>query len=294
MLADLQRPLVFLDLETTGPNHGTARIVQVGLIIYKPDGSVREWEEFVNPERPIPAEASYGDGKEYKGHGITDAMVANAKTFAELSENLYRGLSSSDVAGYNVKTFDVKVLKRQFKECGREWDTETLSVIDPYRLWQIRSRRNLETAVRELLGREQSAGHTALSDCRDARDLLQYFLDTDPSLPRTAAGLARYCFPPPKHAIDDLGKLVWSEWGEVVLTFGEHAGTPIQRVPWKYLQWIAGPKTTFSDTVKTIARNALNRIFPTREAAQPVCERPDSSDPSTPTSSTSAAPSNGS
>lgn len=107
----LTRPLVCIDLEATGVMLGRDRIVQVATATILPNGLVSTWQTLVNPEMPIPAETT-------AVHGLTDAMVMSAPTFAQVAPTLMALLLGSDLAGYNVERFDRRLLGAEFR---RAW-----------------------------------------------------------------------------------------------------------------------------------------------------------------------------
>ena len=71
MPLQLQRPIAFIDLETTGTNLGTDRIVEIAIVRIGKDNSRTNKRKLINPEMPIPVGAS-------DIHGITDEMVKEA------------------------------------------------------------------------------------------------------------------------------------------------------------------------------------------------------------------------
>ena len=76
------RPIVFFDLETTGTNIQTDRIVEITVVKVMPDGTREVKTRRLNPEMHIPQEAS-------DVHHITDEDVKDAPTFRQISKNLF-------------------------------------------------------------------------------------------------------------------------------------------------------------------------------------------------------------
>jgi len=70
----LTKPIIYFDIESTGVETETARIVELACIKYNPDGTQEEKTILVNPGIPIPKEAS-------DVHGITDEMVKDKPVF---------------------------------------------------------------------------------------------------------------------------------------------------------------------------------------------------------------------
>lgn len=256
----LERTLIGLDLETTSNDPKQARIVQVGLEIMKPDGSVKEWSALVNPGGPIPPEAT-------AVHGITDEAVAAAPPFGYFANNLLTGFYDSDVAGYNVR-YDLEVIAAEFGRLGLKWSFENVRMLDAYRLWQVIEGRALTDAVErwiridgdaaesEFLGSKQA--HDATWDVKASTRSLAGQLHLRPELPRSVQALHDLCF---GDLVDVTGKFKWKD-GVVVFAFGEHRGRPLQAVPTRYLRWMLG--RDFSEEVKRICENAINGNYPKR------------------------------
>ena len=106
MQLQLKRPICFFDLETTGVNIAKDRIVEISILKAFPDGSEKEKTWLVNPEMPIPAEAT-------AVHGITNEKVADAPIFKEVSAEIYSWFKGSDLAGYNSDRFDIPLLAEE-------------------------------------------------------------------------------------------------------------------------------------------------------------------------------------
>src|SRR4051812_19909496 len=121
----LTRPLLFLDLESTGKDPCTDRIVELGVTVLHPDGSVkpRGWSQLFNPGIPIPQEAT-------DIHGIDDAAVANKPPFLEIAPILVQRFVGKDLAGYNLRRFDLPLLDEELRRCGLSLDLRDVAVID--------------------------------------------------------------------------------------------------------------------------------------------------------------------
>lgn len=270
----LDRPLLGFDLETTGTNFKTARILEVGLEIMKPETPTKEYRTLVKPvdehgnQVPIPPAAS-------KIHGITDDMVADAPTFRQLAPNFFRGFTNADFAGYNVR-FDLRIIAAEFARCNIPWSYQDAFILDAFRLWQVLHTRSLEDAYRMwVLGQGvpvpsdvptaediaatfgDGKAHTALHDVKwSTRTLagqIDFMREHRPDLGEpTVERLHQLCWP---GWFDSEGKLSWQD-GRLCYAFGEHRGVPITEAPWSYGVWLI--KKDFSDVVKDAVRRALN------------------------------------
>src|SRR5215471_3009820 len=103
MALQLTRPLAFIDLETTGVNLATDRIVEIAIIKVSPDGTQQVKRKLINPQMPIPASSS-------DIHGITDEMVKDAPSFKQVANEMRQFLDNCDLAGYNSNRFDLPLL----------------------------------------------------------------------------------------------------------------------------------------------------------------------------------------
>jgi DNA polymerase-3 subunit epsilon len=113
----LQKPLAFIDLETTGINLGADRIVEIAIVKVTPDEKKQVKRKLINPEMPIPVASS-------DIHGITDEMVQNAPTFKQVANEIKQFLDSCDLAGYNSNRFDIPLLVEEFLRTGLEFEED--------------------------------------------------------------------------------------------------------------------------------------------------------------------------
>ena len=80
-MLQLTRPLAIIDLETTGINLGSDRIVEIAIVKILPDGKKQIKRKLINPEIPIPASSS-------DIHGITNEMIKDAPNFRQVANEL--------------------------------------------------------------------------------------------------------------------------------------------------------------------------------------------------------------
>ena len=256
----LTRPLVCVDLEATGVWPGHDRIVQIAAANIFPDGSVSTWSSLVNPEQPMPAAAQ-------AIHGITDAMVASAPTFAQLAQRVGGLLADCDLTGYNVERFDRRLLAAEFRRAGHEDPTTGALVIDAYTIFVRREPRSLDAALR-FYGVEEGPAprqaHDARSDVEATVAVLAAQLNTYADLPKTVDELHAWLHPSDPNRIDADGKLVWRD-GVATVAFGAQAGTSLAELAVhdrSFLEWVL--RKDFPDEVKAIVEDALAGRFPVR------------------------------
>lgn len=107
MELNLKRPLAFFDLETTGLNTTTDRIVEISILKINVNGQEEQRSWLLNPEIPISKEAS-------EVTGYTDEFVADKPTFREKANEIAQFIGNADLAGYNILKFDVPILVEEF------------------------------------------------------------------------------------------------------------------------------------------------------------------------------------
>ena len=260
----LTRPLVCVDLEATGVWPGQDRVVQIATASIFPDGSVSTWSSLVNPEQPMPAAA-------LAIHGITDAMVASAPTFAQLAPTIEPLLSDCDLTGYNVERFDRRLLAAEFRRAELADPTIGALVIDAYTIFVRQEPRSLDAALRFYGVDEGPAtrqAHDARSDVEATVAVLAAQLNTYADLPKTVDALHAWLYPSDPNRIDADGKLVWRD-GIATVTFGAQAGSSLADLASNdrsFLEWVL--RKDFSDEVKAIVEEALAGRFPVRGEAE--------------------------
>jgi DNA polymerase III subunit epsilon len=171
MKLNLQKDLVFFDLETTGVSTSQDKIIQIGLIKYFADGrEPLERKRLINPEIPISEEA-------IKVHGITNEMVKDEPTFKQVAKALSELIGDADLCGFNSNRFDVPMLIEEFYNAGVEFDMTDRKSIDVWKIFQKMEPRNLKAAYRFYCDKELEGAHDALNDVRATAEVLEAQLD---------------------------------------------------------------------------------------------------------------------
>ena len=254
----LRRPLVVLDLETTGTVIAEDRIVEIGLVRLNPDGARRSSTWRVNPDMPIPPAAT-------AVHGIDDAAVAFEPSLIELADELTQWLTGVDLAGFNARAFDVPFLRAEFARVGAPWPCEDAVIVDAFVIFRERERHTLDRAVRHYLGRVHAGAHSAGADAAATLDVLLAQLALYPDLPRDVAGLAAESGGQRPDWATPCGRLRWDADGELVLGFSKHAGQRLARTDAGFRSWIL--RSDFPADVKDLVRRVARGERPRREGA---------------------------
>jgi DNA polymerase-3 subunit epsilon len=256
-LLKLDRPLIFFDLETTGIDPATDRIVEISALRVDSDGSRESRTRRINPERPIPAGAT-------AVHGIRDEDVRDEPTFRQIARGLLEFLGDADLAGFNVLRFDLPLLDREFRDCGLDLGLAGRRVIDAMTIFHRMERRDLSAAVSFYLGRSHEGAHAAEADVSATAEVLEAQLERYTDLPRAVEELDVWMRDGRADGVDRSGKFVWKD-GEALLAFGKHQGKPLRQVAREnpgYLEWVA--RSDFPEDAKRVASEALAGRFPTQ------------------------------
>jgi DNA polymerase-3 subunit epsilon len=255
----LDRPIAFIDVETTGVNPNTDRVVELSVLKVHPDGKREYHSHRVNPGVPIPAEAT-------AVHGISDADVAKEPAFRQYAKSIRDFLEGCDIAGFNVIKFDLPCLEAEFTRAGVEFSRKGRSLVDSMVIYHQRDPRDLKAAYRKYCGKELKNAHCAEEDATATVEILDGQLEVHPDLPRDVPGLCALCGGVRANCVDAEGKFIWVE-GEAVCDFGKkHKGHKLKDIATEdpsFLSWVAG--SDFSPEVKTIALKALTGTFPQQD-----------------------------
>jgi DNA polymerase-3 subunit epsilon len=249
----LDRPLIFFDLETTGLHLKNDRIIELALIKITPQGDVLEKVRRFNPGIPIPPDAT-------AVHGITDADVADEAPFCARARALADMLEDCDLAGFNIRRFDLGMIIAEFARCDIRFELEGRRIIDMQNIFHREEPRDLSAAARFYLGREHEEAHTALGDIRTSAAVLSAQLGRYPKLPRDLDGLHAYC---QEHFSLRTEVDRWFGGAEDGRVFrrGKHAGRALDEVARTepdYLRWMMGAEDMDEDVVRLV-REALQR-----------------------------------
>ena len=203
MKLQLTKPLAFIDLESTGINPFSDRIVEICVLLMHPDGKQVEKTRRINPEMPIPSSST-------EIHGITDQDVANEPTFKQLASGFLKFLADADLAGFNIHRFDLPLLKEEFKRAGFKLETSSRKIIDVMRIYHKKEPRDLAAACNFYLGKPFEDHHQAAADVKITAEIFAAQLEQYTDLPQTIEGLAEFSDIRDNNWIDAEGKFRWN------------------------------------------------------------------------------------
>lgn len=260
MELNLQRPLLFFDIESTGLNIPNDSIIELSFVKIFPGGEqriktwkIKPWDYANKRQRPIDPQAS-------KVNGVTDDMLVDCPTFYEVADEVAEWLKDSDLAGFNSAKFDLPMLAEEFERAelaGKHLDVDLHSpkMVDVQNIYHAMEPRNLRAAYRFYCGGEDfDNAHTAEADTVATYEVLKGQLDRYPDqLKNDVESLAAFVG---KKYVDFAGHLIYNENGEEVVNFGKHKGKTARQVYQNdpsYFTWIQDGSFTL-DTKKQFAR----------------------------------------
>lgn len=249
MNLNLKNPVVFFDLETTGININTDRIVEICYLKVYPNGNEETKTMRINPERHIPEESS-------KVHGIYDEDVVNCPTFKEVAKDIVRDIEGADLAGFNSNRFDIPVLAEEFLRAEVDIDMTKRKFIDVQVIFHKMEQRTLSAAYKFYCGESLEDAHTAEADTRATYEVLKAQLDRYPDdLKNDIAFLSEYSSF--NRNVDFAGRVVFDDKDVEIFNFGKYKGQSVSEVLKKdpgYYSWVLNGDFTLN------TKNVLTKI----------------------------------
>ena len=221
MKLNLKNPIIFFDLETTGINIASDRIVEISFLKIDLNGNESSKTHRINPEMPIPEKAS-------EIHGIYDGDLKDAPTFNEVARSLAKDFEGCDLAGYNSVRFDIPLLAEEFLRAGVDIDLKRRKFVDVQVIFMKMEPRTLAAACKFFLGKELEDAHSAEADTMATYEVLQAQLERYPNLENDVGKLAD--FPAHNRNVDFAGRIVYNDEDIEVFNFGKHKGKPVTEV----------------------------------------------------------------
>lgn len=230
----LNNPLVFFDLETTGINIASDRIVEIALLKIKPNGEKEEMLMRINPEVHIPEQSS-------KIHGIYDADVKNEPSFREVAKKVAAFIEGCDLAGFNSNRFDIPLLAEEFLRAGIDIDMKKRKFVDVQAIFHKMEKRTLSAAYKLYCNKDLEDAHSAMADTKATYEILKAQLDAyekteyednrgNVSIPVKNDVNALSEFSSYDKNVDFLGRIIYDENGVEIFNFGKNKGKPVEQV----------------------------------------------------------------
>lgn len=274
MKLNLKRPLAFFDLETTGVNIATDRIVEISILKISPNNTEESKTYRINPQMPIPPESSFF-------HGIYDEDVQDAPIFSDVASEIADFIDDADLAGYNSNKFDIPLLMEEFLRAGVDFSLEDRHFVDVQNIFHQMEQRTLKAAYQFYCDKHLDDAHSAEADVRATYEVLKAQLSRyegvgwenkagEVSQPVVNDIPALHAFTNLSRPVDFAGRLVYNEEGQEVINFGKHKGTLVEEVFEKepsYYSWMMNGD--FPLYTKKCLENIWNRHRAKQSARSP-------------------------
>ncbi len=253
---EISKPLIIMDLETTGVWIEKDRIIEIAMIKLTPSGVKETYHQRVNPLMPIPKVVQ-------ELTGITDADVKEAPVFKTIAKEVSAFIGHADISGFNVDKFDIPLLEREFVDAGVVFTMTHRVVYDAQKVYHLNQKRDLTAAYAFYCGKPLEGAHSALADTAATLEILEAQVKAYGRGDGSLDVLARFVYPERSEFYDSERKFRW--WnGELYMMFGKYARKEslreIARKDAGYLEWMLGKD--FTDEVKSLVERALKGQFP--------------------------------
>ncbi len=232
MKLNLKNPIVFFDLETTGINIVSDRIVEISYLKVMPNGREMTKTILVNPTVPIPKEAS-------EVHGIYDKDVADCPTFKDVAKEIVNDIEGCDLAGYNSNRFDIPLLAEELLRADVDIDFRKRKFVDVQVIFHKKEQRTLSAAYQFYCKKTLENAHSAEADTKATYEILKSQLDRYSDLENDMDFLSKYTSY--NRNVDFAGRIIYNDKDEEIFNFGKYKGQKVEDVFSKdlgYYGWI--------------------------------------------------------
>jgi len=245
MELNLTKPIVFIDVETTGLNVSKDRIIEIAAIKIEPDGKETSLVQVLNPGVPIKPEST-------AFHGFRDEDVKDKPTFKEFAPKLNEFIKGCDIAGYNSNKFDVPILAEEMLRAGFDFDMKNRRLVDIQNVFYRMEQRTLKAAYKFYCNKNLKNAHSALADIKATYEILKAQLDRyeNADFEDLFGKISQPVVNDIKklseftnfHKNADLvGHIIFNENGEEIFNFGKYKGQTVESVFEKepqYFNWM--------------------------------------------------------
>ena len=221
MNLELKKPIVFFDLETTGINIASDRIVEMSILKVFPNGNKESKTWLVNPERDIPKESS-------DIHGVSNEKVALEPTFKELAATVNEMIEGCDLAGFNSNRFDIPLLAEELMRAEIDFDMKDRQAIDVQVIFHKKEQRTLGAGYQFYCGKELEGAHGAEADTNATYEILLAQVDKYGDIGNTVDALSEYSTHGKR--ADFAGFILMNEEDQEVFSFGKYKGRTVEEV----------------------------------------------------------------
>ena len=219
-MLQLTKPLAFIDLETTGINLATDRIIEIAIVKVLTDGKRSVKRKLINPQIHIPKQST-------DLHGITDEMVKDAPTFKDVAQELKQMLDGCDIGGYNSNRFDIPMLVEEFLRAEVDFDMKGRRLLDVQNIFHRMEQRTLSAAYKFYCNKVLDGAHSAEIDATATHEILIAQLERYPDLGTSIDSVLKLIGEEP---IVDFARRFIMENGVEIFNFGKYKGRAVAEV----------------------------------------------------------------
>ena len=197
-----------------------------------PDGEKTIKTRRINPEMPIPAEAT-------AVHHITDEDVKDCPTFKQIAKSLKAFMEGCDFGGFNSNRFDLPVLVEEFLRAGVDVDFRKRRYIDVQNIFHKKEERTLVAAYRFYCNKDLEAAHSAEADTLATYEVLLGQLERYEDLQNDVDFLSEYSTR--NRTADFAGRIGYDDKEQEIFTFGKYKGRVVAEIFEKdpsYYDWM--------------------------------------------------------
>ena len=218
MKINLNRPICFFDLETTGAKVGKDRIVEIAILRVDIDKTESQKVWRINPEMEISTQAT-------QVHGITNEMIKSEPNFAYYSEEIYQFIKDCDLSGFNAIKFDIPILVEELIRANIQFDFTNVRMIDSQVIYHKKEPRNLSAALKYYCDKDLENAHSALDDTIAAYEVFKAQLEKYDDLESDMDFLNEYS--KRNNNLDFAGKIRLDADNDATFAFGKYTGQKV-------------------------------------------------------------------
>ncbi|GAB3351365.1 3'-5' exonuclease [Arachidicoccus ginsenosidivorans] len=253
MNIELLKPIAFFDIESTGINPATDKIVELAIVRIEPTGEKSRLRRLVNPGMPIPKESS-------DIHGITDEMVKDAPLFKEIAAEVVRFLDNCDLGGYNSNRFDVPLLVEEYLRAGVTFSLSDRKLLDVQKIYHKMEPRTLSAAYQFYCNKNLEDAHSATADVEATWEVLQAQIDKYPNIGHSLNSILQFTG---EDKIVDMARRFVFKGEEIIFNFGKYKGKAahlVFREEPQYYDWMM--RGDFPLHTKQVISEIFRQVFP--------------------------------
>jgi len=248
-LLNLDKPLVVFDIETTGLNISSDKMVEIAYIKIWDNGRVKQDDMILDPEIKIGLEA-------IAIHGIRNRDVKDKPKFRDKAQELWDVFHGCYYGGFNINNFDLPILRREFIRVGMDFEYSTTQIIDSREIFRKMVPRTLSSTYEYFCHRKMKEWHTAMNDTESCLEILVKQLEKYKEI-RDWEFINKIHKGEEDDYLDSTRKFYWLK-GEAYFAFSKYRDRRLKDIARKdpeFLEWMLA--ADFNEEIKSIVEKSL-------------------------------------